>query len=251
MIYKILSALLILSMTSCDIEIDNTDSAGVAPAGIYLGEIVADGETGTPPYDIAIITSKGNVALVNLDTKESFIGTRVDNALTGKLYVTTGVETIVVDSAAEITSVSAGAISGTYTSSLGGGTFALSTTGLYERASELSKLSGDWIDSVYTNTLGLGTSTWAFNTTGSKFTVISYETGCSGSGDLSLIDPEKNEYELWRMSITNCGVFDGEDYTGFAILSDTEYSDGSSVTDGTMTLIFSNGVFGGMAQPIK
>lgn len=240
MMYKILTIVFVLSLTSCAIEVGGEDTPQIAQAGIYAGTITADGESAVTA--IAIITSNDDVSVVNLDTKESFIGTRVDNSLTGTLYASSAVA-----STAEITSVSAGAISGTYTSALGGGTFALSTTGLYERTSDLSKLSGTWIDSVYTNALGLGGSTWFFNTSGSQFTV-STGSGCNGYGALTLIDETKNEYAM-TMTIYDAGCveYSGE-YTGFAILSDTA---SAATVDSTLTLIFSNGVFGGMAQPLK
>lgn len=148
MIYKVLTIVFALSLTSCAIEVGGEDTPQIAQAGIYLGTITADGESAVEA--IAIITSNDDVSVVNISTKESFIGTRVDNSLTGTLYASSAVA-----STAEITSVSAGNISGTYTSSLGGGTFALATIdGHYDRTSELSKLSGIWIDSVYTNALG-------------------------------------------------------------------------------------------------
>ena len=236
MIYKVLTIVFALSLTSCAIEVGGEDTPQIAEAGIYTGTITADG--GSAVTAIAIITSNDDVSVVNLDTKESFIGTRVDNSFTGTLYASSA-----VTSTAEITSVSAGAISGTYTSALGGGTFALSTTGLYERTSDLSKLSGTWIDSVYTNALGLGTSTWNFNSSGA-FTVLT--SGCNAEGQFSIFNASNNEYEL-TMTISTCGSYDGA-YTGFAILSDTA---STLAIDSTLTLIFSNGVFGGMAQPLK
>lgn len=238
MFYKALGILFILSVTSCDVTIDNTDTSGIASAGLYTGTITATG--GVADTAIAIITSTGKVAVVDIDTKEAFIGTRVDNSLTGTLYASTS-----VPSTAEITSVSGDNISGTYTSSLGGGTFALvANTDLYNRTADLSKLAGNWIDSVFTNALGLGTSTWSFTTNGA-FTV-STGVGCYAEGAFTIIEASKNEYAM-TMEITTCGSYDGA-YTGFAVLSDTVET---STVDGTLSLFFSNGVFGGMAQPIK
>lgn len=242
MIYKLLTIVFALSITSCAIEVGGEDTPQIAGAGIYSGTITADGESAVEA--IAIITSNDDVSVVNIATKESFIGTRVDNSLTGTLYASTAVV-----STAEITSVSGNSINGTYTSSLGGGTFALTADAdLYARTSELIKLDDDWIDTVYTVALGLGASTWNVNSNGDF--IVTTLSGCSGFGDFAIINASNNEYAM-TMEISNCPVssYDGI-YTGFAILSDTT-STSISTMDSTLTLIFSNGVFGGMAQPLK
>lgn len=240
MIYKILSAFLLLSMTSCDVEIDNTDSDSIAPAGIYSGTITADGKATAAA--IAIITSNDKVTVINQVTKESFVGTRVDNLLTGMLYASTAVE-----STAEITFVSGGTIAGAYTSSLGGGTFELvADAGLYARTSELIKLGGDWNDIVYTVALGLGASTWNIGSNGGF--IVTTLSGCNGFGSFSIINASHNEYAV-TMDISNCPTVSyNSTYTGFAVLSDTT---SNSTADSTLTLVFENGVFGGVAQPIK
>lgn len=238
MIYKVISLLLMMSLASCAVEIDNTGTSGIAVAGIYGGMITADDGSDSAPA-IAIITSNDKVAVINQATKETFIGTRVDNLLTGTLYASTAVA-----STAEITSVSGDSIGGTYTSSLGGGTFALvADTDLYARTSELIKLDGDWLDTVYTVELGLGASTWNINSNGNF--IVTTLSGCNGFGIFSIINALNNEYAM-TMDISNCPIssYDGA-YTGFAVLSDT------ASLNSTLTLIFSNGVFGGTAQPIK
>lgn len=238
MIYKVISLLLMVSLASCAVEIDNTGTSGIAPAGIYTGTITADGFD--PEAAITIITSTNQVAVINEVTKESFVGTRVDNALTGTLYASGPVPTT-----AEVTSVSAGDISGTYTNELGDGTIELSTTGLYERPSDLMKLEGAWVDVVYTNALDLGASRWDIYSSGG-FIVWTESSACNGYGQFTVFNPSNNEYAM-TMTIESCGDFDGV-YDGFAFLSDT---DSNSTTDSTLTLIFSNGEFGGVSQPIK
>ena len=139
-----------------------------------------------------------------------------------------------------VTSISGDNISGTYTSSLGGGTFALSANpNLYARTPSLAKLEGVWVDHVFTYITG--TTTWVIETDGSY--TISSTSGCTATGAFSLIDPTKNEYSL-TMVIANCTGYDGS-YTGIAAINDTFN------VDDTISLIFSNGSVGGLSQPIK
>lgn len=235
MIYRILALVFVLLVSACGGG--EGDIGGVAPStaqpGIYAGTITPDGKSAETAA--GIITSDGKVALVDITTSEVFIGTISGNSLTGKLYATSG-----VDSTAEVTTVSGNTISGTYTSSLGGGVFALvADPDLYSRTSSLTKLAGTWVDNTFTNVVGV--STWVIQADG-MFDVTT-ETGCAGSGAFSVINPAKNGYNL-SLNITNCSVLNG-DYSGFAVTSDNPY------TDNTIALIFSNGVFGAPYMPVK
>ncbi len=236
MFYKTLLLTLVLSVTACGGGGDTT--AEIAPAGIYAGTITPTGET--PDTAVALILSTGDTALVDIDTLEAFIGTKSGNSFTGTLYASTSVA-----STAQVTSVSGNNISGTYSSSLGGGTFTLlADTDLYNRTSSLTKLEGTWVDLVFTNNSNVGISTWVIQADGSfEVTTTSVPT-CYGSGSFAITNDLKNEYSL-SMNIANCQGLDDGAYVGFAALSDT------AGTDNTLSLVFSNGSFAGFSQPIK
>ncbi len=203
------------------------------PAGIYEGTVTPTG--GTAESAVALITSDGKVALVDVETYEGFIGTISGASLTGTMYSTS-----TVPSTAEVTSASGNSISGTYTSSLGGGSFSLvADPNLYSRTSELSKLEGVWVDSVFTNIAGV--STWVVQNDGA-FTVTS-TSGCTATGVFAIFNSTKNEYNL-TITISNCPGANGS-YSGFAVISD------SFNTDDTISLVFSNGSLGGISEPIK
>jgi len=207
-----------------------------APAGIYIGSITPAG--GSANNAMAIISSTGDVSIINRDTGESLSGTRSENSITGTLYASTSVA-----ATAEISLVLGDNISGTYSSSLGGGSFALTgLTTLYNRTSELSKLTGVWVDSVFTNQIG--TSTWAILPDGS-YTLTSVP-GCNASGSFTVFNASNNEYTL-TMNVTTCGALNGS-YTGLAFLSDSIGNDGSS---DTLSVMIANGTAGGLLEPIK
>jgi len=227
-----LSLLLVFMLISCGGDgpgytLDN------APAGIYSGTVTPAG--GSAEIATAVITSTGKVALINVNTYEVFLGTRANNTFTGTLYASTS-----VPSTAVVTFVSGNNISGTYTSSLGGGSFALvADPNLFNRTSELSKLAGTWVDSVFTSSIG--TSTWVIQTDGS-FTVTT-TSGCNATGSFDVFNTINNEYNL-SMEITNCLGINGS-YTGLAFVSDKLNS------NDIISLSFSNGSIGGLSEPVK
>ena len=225
----------VMLMTACGSDGDDTGGGytNTLQAGIYGGTLTPVGQAADTA--IGIVTSEGDTAIVDLVTEELFIGTASGNSLTGTLYASTA-----VSSTAEVTNISGNDISGNYTSSLGGGDFALTADpDLYSRTSDLSKLAGVWVDSVFVT--ATGTSTWNILADGS-FTVTT-GLGCNASGTFSTIDVTKNEYDV-TMTLTDCTIVNGS-YTGFAALSDT------SNPDDTLTIVFGNGTVGAMRQPIK
>ncbi len=236
LINNIIISSLILFLTACGggSDSDNKEeSASSVPAGIYEGTVTLSGSTANTA--LGLIASNGKVSIIDIDTEEAFIGTISGTSLTGSLYSTT-----TVPSTAEVTNVSGNNISGTYTSSLGSGTFAFTAnTNLYDRGSSLSKLAGTWVDTVFTN--GTGTTTWVVQNDGT-FTVAS-TLGCNATGAFTIFNAAKNEYNL-SINITNCSSLNGS-FTGFAVTSD------SFNTDDSISLIFSNGSIGGIAEPIK
>ena len=234
MIKKLILPILIMLISACGGGGGNTNSGPTSvPAGIYTGTVTPTG--GTADSAVAIITSEDKVTLVDIDTREAFIGTVSGISLTGTMYASTS-----VPASATVTTVSGNNISGTYTSSLGGGTFALvADPNLYSRTSSLSKLTGTWVDSVFTNVVG--TTTWVIQADGTY--AVSSTSGCTATGSFAVFNSLKNEYNL-NMTIANCTGFNGT-YTGFAVISDT------SNTDDTLSLIFNNGSIGGMFEPLK
>ena len=235
LINNIILSSLILFLTACGGGSSDKEETKISsvPAGIYEGTVTLSGSTANTA--LGLIASNGKVSILDLDTEEAFIGTISGTSLTGSLYSTT-----TVPSTAEVTNVSGNNISGTYTSSLGNGTFAFTAnTNLYNRGSSLSKLAGTWVDTVFTN--GTGTTTWVIQNDGT-FTVAS-TLGCNATGALTIFNASKNEYNL-SINITNCSTLNGS-FTGFAVTSD------SFNTDDSISLIFSNGSIGGIAEPIK
>lgn len=232
---KVLIPLIILFLSGCggDSDGDPPSTPSSVPAGIYEGTITPNG--GTPDLSVALITSAGDVAILDVNTIEALVGTISGPSLTGTIYSSTA-----VPATAQVTSVSGNSISGTYTSSLGGGTFALvADPNLYNRASSLSKLVGIWVDSFFT--AGIGTSTWVIQADGSFS--ISTTLGCTGIGTFSIIDPSKNEYNL-SLTISNCAGLNGT-YSGIAATSDTLN------TDDSISLVFNSATIAGVSEPIK
>jgi hypothetical protein len=235
--FKFLSitSILLISVTGCSSggSDSGTTLPSTVPAGVYEGTVTPTG--GTAETAVALITSDNNIAIIDINTLEGFIGTISGSSLSGTVYTS-----VAIPATGQVTSVSGNNINGTYSSSLGGGTFALvADPNLYNRTSSLSKLEGVWVDSVFTNISGA--STWVIQADGS-FTV-STTAGCSGSGSFSTINTAYNEYSL-TMTIANCTGYNGT-YSGIAVTSDT-YN-----TDDSISLVFSNGSIGGLSEPIK
>lgn len=239
MLYKVLNVSFILSIiiwnSGCT-EVGDTEPE-IASAGIYVGTITPTG--GSSGYAMAIISSIGEVAIVNRDTMETFIGTRIDNLMAGTLYAP---DRSSVSSTAEITYVSGNNISGSYSSELSGGSFALTgLTTLYNRTSELSKLTGIWVDTVFTS--AIGTTTWSI-LPDATFTMTT-PASCYGVGEFTIFNALNNEYSM-MMEVTDCGDFNGL-HTGLVVLSDSSVES----QDDTLSIIFSNGVVAGLLEPIK
>ena len=235
---NIIALLLPLTLIACGGGGGGSDTTTPAasvtvPPGIYEGTVTPTG--GAAESAVALITSNGKAAIVDVDTIEGFIGTISGDSLTGTMYSTSS-----VPSTAKVISASGNNISGTYTSSIGGGTFSLvANPNLYNRTSELSKLEGVWVDSVFTNITG--TTTWTIQNDGT-FSVSS-TSGCTAIGSFTIFNTTKNEYNL-SINISNCPGMNGS-YSGFAVVSD------SFNADDTISLIFANGSVGGISEPIK
>jgi len=229
---KIITLLSVLVISACG---GGGDGSGISsvPPGIYAGTITA---TGFAPDDgVGIITSDNRIAVLDLNTEEGIIGTINGSSIAGTLYSSS-----VVPATAEVTSVSGNNISGTYSSSLGGGTFAfVSDPNLYNRGASLSKLEGIWVDDTYIT--GTGISTWTIQVDGSF--IMTSVSGCAGSGSFSLIDPTKNEYNI-DITVSNCIGANGS-YSGIGVLNDT------FITDDTLSFTFSNGAIAGIDEAVK
>lgn len=234
MFYKAFWLIVISSLISCGGEGSYSGIADPdAAAGIYFGTITRTGVLAAPA--VAVITSDDRVIVINKGTYEKFIGTRSGNSLSGTLYATTR-----VSSTAEITSVSDNIIGGAYTSALSDGTFSLiGDTDLYNRGASLLTLEGIWVDQFFTGVVG--ESTWVIYADGSFET--STTSSCNVTGNFSVLDASKNEYDV-TMTITTCSGLDGS-YTGIAFVSD------NNGTNNVLSLSFSNGTIAGISEPIK
>lgn len=238
MIFSFFKRLLIplsisIIIASCGGSGGGSNNSFSTPPGIYDGTLTPTGFAADNA--IALITSNNKIAIVDTDTLEAFIGTISNNSLTGTLFSSS-----VVPATGEVTNVSGNNISGTYSSSIGGGTFALvANVTLYNRGASLSKLVGTWVDSDLTAVAG--TTTWVIQSDGS-FTMTS-PSGCSATGQFSLINTSKNEYEI-NLIISNCPSFNGT-YSGIGALTDEFF------TDDHLIFMFNNGSLGGLFQPVK
>lgn len=234
---RMLSAVLLgLSVMSCGggSSSDGKSSASIAQPGLYEGTLSPS--ESDPHGSLALITSDGRVAmLVGADPVETLIGTLSNRSLKGTLYSSS-----VASATGDITSTSGSNIDGGYSSMLGGGDFSLvRNSNLSSRGADLSRLEGVWKESVFTK--GTGASTWTIQKDGS-FSMDS-TSGCSGSGQFSLIDPSINEYDV-EVTITDCPSYNGT-YSGFGTLADSQ-----SVND-TLFFVFNNGSVVKVVEPVK
>ncbi len=89
-----------------------------------------------------------------------------------------------------------------------------SSIGVYERASSLEKLAGTWNDSISDTT-----GTWVFTIQNNgNFSGIRVTDNCSMSGEFSIIDSSKNEYQVIA-TVSSCNEFNGV-YSGLGFTSD-------------------------------
>ena len=219
-----------------NIAVTVSNNANDAPPGIYGGTITATG--GLAHNASGLITSNGKLVFIDLVTFEAINGTIADISITASVLAPPNSD----DLTGTITSAVGNNITGTYTSALGDGSFNLNADStLYSRSASFAKLLGTWVDNV--NIGGTGITTWVFQNDGSY--AMTSTASCNGTGQFSLIDATKNEYEMDFM-LTNCGVINGT-YTGIGTMSDT------SNIDDTLTFMFINGAgtVGGLFEPIR
>lgn len=127
-------------------------------------------------------------------------------------------------------------LNGTYNGVGDSGTFFLNYSSLYERPSSLEVIAGKWSGSVsgYLNTITIDSSG---NITGSS------TSGCTYSGNISIIDSSYNAY-IVNLNINNCESQNGL-YTGLAALADT------SVANDTLLASVSNSSYSYVALLIR
>lgn len=234
--FFILMSGLIISACGGSSSDNNSTSATTTPPGIYSGSVTLDG--GRTDSAVAIITTDNHISIVDTDSFEAFIGTIINTSASGTLYSSDA-----VPATGEITTIASDKIEGTYTSSLGGGSFSLDAdSSLYSRVSSLAKLEGVWVDSAFITITG--TSTWVIQSDGSVS--MTSTSGCAATGHLSVIDETKNEYNL-ALNVTNCPPYDENgSYTGQGYLTDTLGNQ-----DNTLPLIVTNGIYATVFKPIK
>ncbi len=217
----------------------------LSPAGIYVGQITSTA-TGLP-----IARSVSGVISETLDAQ--FFGTEWhyagsvesnDAALTGSLteylgrqgrfFGVDGTQSVTLDGSIDETG-----LSGDYSGTDDEGRFNLSYLTLYERVSSPELPAGVWSfslpaagGSVYTISLTIGDSGEVFGTD---------TPGCVFSGQLSIIDADRNAYGA-TINIELCDQFNG-DYAGLAYLSDFVGDENNQ-----LTLAISNAEFAFSAQ---
>jgi hypothetical protein len=98
---------------------------------------------------------------------------------------------------------------------------ATNPTGQYDDPSDLTLVEGDWVRSTAgnasINVMANGAYT-GMDTGGST---------CAYSGNISIIDATKNAYRM-TMTVTGCGDFNGDDYTGLAWIGEAWMGGGRS-----------------------
>lgn len=118
-------------------------------------------------------------------------------------------------------------LTGTYSGVGDTGTFTLTYDVTYERGSSLSSVSGNWSNS--------DPSGYSQNVTvnaNGTFTGNN-SSGCTFSGNVTIINPSYDAYRLDNVRIGSCGAFNGT-YTGLGVLWD------NSTTNDTFTFGMSN-----------
>jgi len=113
-------------------------------------------------------------------------------------------------------------ITGTFSGVGDTGTLSLTYDSLYQRPSSFSLPSGTW--TVSDSHLGYVTA----SINGSGQISASTNTGCTLSGNITLIDSSYNAYGI-SLNIASCGVLSGS-YSGLATLSDTATQNDTLIT---------------------
>jgi hypothetical protein len=115
-------------------------------------------------------------------------------------------------------------MNGTYNGVGDAGSFSLAYSSLYERPSSLAAISGSWTSysSGYYETVTIDSSGNVTRPTVS---------GCSTSGNISVIDSRYNVYQV-NLTVNNCGSQNGL-YKGLAVLTDTRANNDTLVGSST------------------
>jgi hypothetical protein len=189
------------------------------PGGYYQGSLF-DCQLGYSVEVIALVSNDGRFRVFPFNSSEShllsgtlrtdernFQGSGLDFAQQGVEYFSGGATDLWIDGAIRARQ----SLDGRWGTEWGGyGYFTLSYTVAYEIPSSFERLAGDWGWYGETNPHG-GQVTWTIEASGR----ISGQdtTGCDYAGQLGIIDPRYNVYEL---TVTIAGCEMGGDYSGLA-----------------------------------
>ncbi len=182
--------------------------------GIWRGSFVSDS---TGSYSLLGLIKDGEIRMLSADNGSIHAGTA--SVASGGVFSATTTDyaiggTVYAETSMTGSYVQGQSISADYTATNGdSGTVSLTYDELYDRDSSLALTEGIWsvTEGAYTFTI----------TIQADGTLDGSDTdGCIYSGSVSIIDSNKNLYDV-DVSAANCGVADG-DYNGYGVISDDQ-----------------------------
>ena len=197
-----------------------TPVADEKPGGLWEG--TTTDQSGNTQNLVGITTDSGDFRFFSFDTGGQFLGDLTVNGSSatgsGLGYAAIGFTWIDGSIFTDITLTGTvnerTSFSGDWEASTGeSGTFSFAYNSLYERDSSLSLLSDVWIAyDQFGNPIGSTTIDSSGRIDGQD------AAGCLYSGQINLIDPAYNVYDI-ALNVVNCGSANG-DYTGLGFLAD-------------------------------
>ena len=197
-----------------------------AVGGLWAGT-VTDNVFNEPQFFLGVSTDDGRFRFLSADTLGQFVGTfdASGTSLSGSGVGIAPVGSTWLDDSTTIDIAFTGTIServsmsGNWSGGTGEtGTFSFAYDGIYERGSSLSTVAGSWV------------SLDEFNNPVGSITIDAEgrmdaqdAAGCLYSGDVSIINPSYNAYNL-SLTVTSCGEFNGA-YSGLAVVADAAATD--------------------------
>jgi hypothetical protein len=214
--------------------------ANQAPGGLWYGTLTNDMNVVTEEY-FAITADDGRIHLISVDSNVRFHGTvsvaGTDMSGVVRAFADQGVNWLdsnhVVDSSILAVVIERDSFSGTWENVSGeDGTFEFFYDALYEKAADSSLLESVWVGY---DDLGNLDVTFTVDANGS-FSGQNAQ-GCTSSGQLTVIDPAYNLYEV-QSQIANCAI--AGNYSGMAFLGDIFAPNDAlvlSIDDGIHTIL--------------
>ena len=191
------------STPATTLPVTNSDATGV-----WEGTFT---ENGVGTFGLIGIVEGNNMRFISTDAGAIYVGTisvsGTNFTATTTSYAIGGTVFATADMSGTVSTKST--LSGTFTSSTGAtGSFSLAYDPVTDKGSSLAVTDGNWtvgsstVISIDSTGLLTGTDT----------------TGCVYLGNVSIIDPAVNIYDL-SVGVSSCGVFDGT-YAGYIVITD-------------------------------